>query len=747
MVKGNANPRCSKPSANRHISSTNSRSLHNSGKPLTFSRTCSVSSAKASKTTHLQAKPQTFSRPATAPSATESKTYHLKGKPQTISRPASVFSTSASTTPHQKGKPQTLSRPASVPSSFLINKQHYIVKPKTFCSSATVTSSPVTTRHRPGKPTAFLHPATVSVSHSTINKPQHQKWNKKSSRPVTAPAIARKSETRQQIRNGAEQVLNGKNQSSLPFAKAIALGPWNVNLYQSGSAQTTRPSSVPTSGKIEKKQSIKGNAPVSVPNLKNVSCLSGSRRFSDQNELSQHQRDKHGSKTPAKLNTVPAQKGSVSCSRCKRSFHAKESLLQHQRDAHKMEKHPLSSSDTRKRSYELTADKKASNNPNQSQQTEMLRAKRKKEIDEFYKSKIDINKDEKKASVKIVDDTLFKIMSHVQHQKGGEIYCPNHIKAGSYPVNTKIGKADEFDTNIPLKLGKKDVSVRRDGKITYAYLQNEHSTNMNVKCGLTEVKNGPRIPDGHAVASVRGGIIPDTLRRGSDVLPREMRQDLYQKIKTAINDLHLNHVHLSRDSHGPALTMTIHPNKHTPVKHNISVDVTVSLPCDEPIQNWPRKETKRAFSEKLINDVKETGTHLVPKKDEFWSVSFSKAERELFSRIDEGNGCRRFVYKMLKKHLQTCKSRSKNDLPGLSSHVLKTQLLWSCEKHSAEGYWNHDNRDLCLIDAMSDLEKTLRSGSLPDYFNKNVEILKGKDRADLQEMANHLRDEKCKLKE
>lgn len=107
----------------------------------------------------------------------------------------------------------------------------------------------------------------------------------------------------------------------------------------------------------------------------------------------------------------------------------------------------------------------------QKQETECLHGKRKKKIDDFFASKIDIDKSEKKASVKIVDGVLSKIMSHVKGQSGGDIYCPNHVKAGSYPVNTKIGKADEFDTNICLKLGQKDINVRRNGKINYAYPQ------------------------------------------------------------------------------------------------------------------------------------------------------------------------------------------------------------------------------------------------------------------------------------
>ncbi|XP_045193014.2 uncharacterized protein LOC123549197 [Mercenaria mercenaria] len=488
----------------------------------------------------------------------------------------------------------------------------------------------------------------------------------------------------------------------------------------------------------------------SKPGVGSYTCSICLSHFSSAGALLQHRNDKHHAKEDGSLShSISKKKKSYNdeykCPKCIKGFSTKFQLDQHCNDKHQNNGQVQNTPQARNHGHNTAKGNARQDVLTKQEKAELLRNKRKKEIDEYYAKKVDIDKVEKKASIQIVNDTLFEIMSHVQGQRGGDIYCPNHVKAGSFPVNTKIGKPDEFDTNICLKLGHKDVKIRSGGTVNYAYAQTEHATNMNVKCEIGQTKKSVKVPDGYVVASVNVDKIPGDLRYGNDLIPREMRYDLYQKIKTAKHERKMAYVDLSRDAHGPAITMTIRPHKPFTIQHHISVDITISLPSDIPITKWPRKGTKQAFSEKLISDVKKTGTHLVPKKDEFWAVSYSKAERALFSRIDEGNGCRKFVYKMLKKYMQSCKSRSKNGLPGLSSHILKTQLLWFCEQYTAPEYWHNNNRDVCLIDALADLEETLKSGHLHDYFDIKVDILKSKDAAACTELANYLHNKKNQL--
>lgn len=148
------------------------------------------------------------------------------------------------------------------------------------------------------------------------------------------------------------------------------------------------------------------------------------RSFKTANALADHRRD------------VAANYGisDKTCGACEKSFASKDYLHQHQTNTG----HSLKTS-----------------------------SRRKEYIDHFNKSKIAISKDDKKASVRIVDDTLKEIMGHVTKADGGHIYCANVAKAGSYPVKTKIGKADEFDTNIRCNINPADVRTR--GKVNYGY--------------------------------------------------------------------------------------------------------------------------------------------------------------------------------------------------------------------------------------------------------------------------------------
>ncbi|XP_053402947.1 protein mab-21-like 3 [Mercenaria mercenaria] len=233
-----------------------------------------------------------------------------------------------------------------------------------------------------------------------------------------------------------------------------------------------------------------------------------------------------------------------------------------------------------------------------------------------------------------------------------------------------------------------------------------------------------------------------------ELIPLDVKKDLFEKLTVALSRIWNQNVNISRACHGPALKMTIKPGRGSPVQHDINVDISVSLHCDIPITafGWPREETKRAFSMEHINEVLKAGIHLVPKKDLFWAISFSKAERALLSILDADQGCRKYVAKIMKKHVMTCSSQSSNGLPGISSHIIKTQILWSCEKHhNCPDYWHWGNRDICLINTMKELENTLTSKRLLDYFNPAVNILEDKEAAVLTKLAEFMQKRRNEL--
>lgn len=70
----------------------------------------------------------------------------------------------------------------------------------------------------------------------------------------------------------------------------------------------------------------------------------------------------------------------------------------------------------------------------------------------LYSQYVTVDKADKKESVAVVCDILAKLMAHVRSQNGGHLYSAHLLKAGSYAIKTKIGKADEFDWLIPLNV-------------------------------------------------------------------------------------------------------------------------------------------------------------------------------------------------------------------------------------------------------------------------------------------------------
>ena len=78
-----------------------------------------------------------------------------------------------------------------------------------------------------------------------------------------------------------------------------------------------------------------------------------------------------------------------------------------------------------------------------------------------------VDKEDRKQSKGIKKDIVTKIMENVRGQQGGKIYSADVRKAGSSAVKAKIGKADEFDLNIPMYV--KVEGIRTQGTLTYSY--------------------------------------------------------------------------------------------------------------------------------------------------------------------------------------------------------------------------------------------------------------------------------------
>lgn len=358
-----------------------------------------------------------------------------------------------------------------------------------------------------------------------------------------------------------------------------------------------------------------------------------------------------------------------------------------------------------------------------------------------------VDKEDRKQSKGIKKDIVTKIMENVRGQQGGKIYSADVRKAGSSAVKAKIGKADEFDLNIPMYV--KVEGIRTQGTLTYSYDERipkgrkDRVSVKNLKAEpVLQDGKGVNIPPGQVSVEVNAQTTPSYLTHNGDLIPFKVQQDLHRKIATAIDKLDMKQsVDLSKTAHGPALTLTIHQT----VGHIISVDLTPTVPCDHLSitgYGWPQSKTQQALDKKQIDEIVSSGMHLVPKGYELWYISFSKGESALMEKIDTGNKCSRNTMKVIKRLNQMCRSGSKSGLPGISSYIFKQQLFWSNEKYTNPGYWHQSNFANCVVDMLQDLETALRGGSLPNYFNASENILANKDRSTLNELADFFRKER-----
>ncbi|KAK3108553.1 hypothetical protein FSP39_010533 [Pinctada imbricata] len=535
----------------------------------------------------------------------------------------------------------------------------------------------------------------------------------------------------------------------------------------------------------EKKSSTSDNQGKLRPTLpetepKKLPCEVCKRSFSCIESLNQHQIASHNDKLKTTVDKLTNKKededtkvifsqgeqNNFGCKFCKRSFTSAASLEQHEKASHSNEKLiiPTGKPEAKAIQQNVADDKtsmkfrcpKCAEGFNTSESltqhqraTGHLLKREAKARGSYIRTILDekaaVKNQDRKESIAIVKEKVEKIMDCVRKLEGGKIYLPDLRKAGSSSVKTKIGKADEFDMNITLNLKISD--VKTSGHLTYAYkdkLTESKKTvsgrNMNIERELVDTKHFQyEIPVGQASVKV-GPNVPSYLLHKEDLIPHEVQRDFHRKVKDAIEKLSLKDVHLSRIAHGPAITLTI-----TRPPHNISVDLTVSLPCEKFIRvtdaGWPRKQTNEAFSQEHVKACIAAGIHLVPKGDETWSISYSKAEKALFTKIDGSNTCRRQVIQFMKWTLQDCRSKSSDGLPGISSFLVKQQVLWSSEGKTDPTYWHMGNIETCILETMEDFVTSLRDRILTHYFNVKKNLLSNKSSDVLLHVADFFENE------
>ena len=156
--------------------------------------------------------------------------------------------------------------------------------------------------------------------------------------------------------------------------------------------------------------------------------------------------------------------------------------------------------------------------------------------------------------------------------------------------------------------------------------------------------------------------------------------------------------------------------------------------------SWP---TKKWLSEELVNLIKCSGVHLVPKqaKDTFfaWRVSFSFAEKVIMNVLDTDGGERRKILKVLKKLREDYWCPTDKLRQAVPSYVLKTLFLLECEKFQLLTDWSGDELIFRLADVIEQLCYCLEKGYCPHYFIDQLNLFEGSDPNDLGEVLSNIK--------
>ncbi|XP_057297459.1 protein mab-21-like 3 [Hydractinia symbiolongicarpus] len=307
---------------------------------------------------------------------------------------------------------------------------------------------------------------------------------------------------------------------------------------------------------------------------------------------------------------------------------------------------------------------------------------------------------------------------------GNGIFLKQFQKSGSYSTKTKELHANEFDFDVPLKFQLEKLHLNYEKNEVYQHFdQAQKNLKLNVPMKVT--RKYYLIPQGY---------VEIKRKRGEPVVPREIQEELYQDLMCAKGKVE-GTLDVFQEAEGPALTVRMKP----PGLPNITINLCASIATDKITlrhYRWPRPQTRNCLSPKLIRLILNAGLHLTPKHLKFWYISVSKAGQALMNGIDDADkGCRRQCHKLLKADFQTWLGRSGNNLPGISTMVLKHQLFWMNEKKQLD--WSEEKLADRYLDMLEDLSQRLRSGKLYNYFLDYENIFEDKDQQVLNEVANY----------
>jgi len=217
-------------------------------------------------------------------------------------------------------------------------------------------------------------------------------------------------------------------------------------------------------------------------------------------------------------------------------------------------------------------------------------------------------------------------------------------------------------------------------------------------------------------------------RRGAYKGPYKLTDDQLEQMRHIDDRIKLRR-------HGPAIQMDV-----------MHLSDTLDDWQGTPTKKKKKKRPKPFYSVDMVPTIQISGSddYFVAKPIKGasklqmeWRRSFSVKEKERFANLDEDNGCRKQLLRVLK----VLRHRD-GGLGVLSSYHLKTVIFRMADsaRFSDSAKWKSDCLGQRLVDVIRQMENEVVEGVMPHYYIPKINLLDGKKEEAVVNLRNRLKN-------
>ncbi|PNF41247.1 hypothetical protein B7P43_G01480 [Cryptotermes secundus] len=345
-------------------------------------------------------------------------------------------------------------------------------------------------------------------------------------------------------------------------------------------------------------------------------------------------------------------------------------------------------------------------------------------LNQLHKHCISLHDDTIKAYV----DHFMKVLNHliVLMKEEDVLFKAMYRRmsgAGSYYDGLKVGKPEEFDVDIVIRLpvSYEEITIVSNRSVPPAFTKVQITTKA-----MDLLRQRPdwastyrsmdkwRDKDGFLLQSEFRQWVESVVNKALNRLRRSKPNCYELGIQDPDASGRLSQYHISLKKSGPAMTFTV-----TMIPSNAKVDVDFVPVIEFTHPKWPAGSV-RPLSDQLIK-AKRTSWFIVPKPKSktgdadhtLWRLAFHEQERELIN----DRGTLKPVCRLLKKLRDSCQL-------NIASYYLKTLFLWEIDANKAPDFWKMKQSHL-FMHMLKILQQNLKRGEIKYYWDKHCNLIEG----------------------